>query len=325
VQPWRAETFKCSTDPDLVAKVHDVVGLYLCPPDNAIVLSIDEKSQIQALDRTQPMLPMQPGSVEKRTHDYVRHGTTTPFAALEVATGTVTTACKPRTPRHRIPGVPQAGGPRLPRPGTAPDLRQLRHPQDRRDQRVAGRQPMHPLPLHPNLGIVAQPRRSVVRGHPTPSNQPRHFTSVRDLTAKIRAFVTAWNNRATPFTWTKHPKKSWTKQPAKHFKHGPLAAAHLGRVGELNAKRRRGRSGAPFRQCRHSGSRPCLAANQVTTKRWSMTNARRRKAPGMRTQFGLRKNRTWGNARVHHWRDNRQAPAQIRAQRGLTDRSVAVI
>ena len=77
VQPWRVETFKFSTDPELVAKVTDVVGLYLNPPENAIVLSIDEKSQIQALNRTQKTLPMQPGRAEKRTHDYVRHGTTT--------------------------------------------------------------------------------------------------------------------------------------------------------------------------------------------------------------------------------------------------------
>ncbi|MGH3857987.1 MAG: IS630 family transposase, partial [Pseudonocardiaceae bacterium] len=100
VQPWRSETFKFSTDPLLVAKVTDVVGLYLAPPENAIVLSIDEKSQTQALDRTQKMLPMQPGFPERRTHDYVRHGTSTLFAALEVATGKVTAACKPRH-RHQ--------------------------------------------------------------------------------------------------------------------------------------------------------------------------------------------------------------------------------
>jgi DNA-binding CsgD family transcriptional regulator/transcriptional regulator with XRE-family HTH domain len=100
VQPWRAETFKFSTDPELVAKVTDVVGLYLAPPENAIVLCIDEKSQIQALDRTAPILPMQPGLAERRSHDYVRHGTTTLFAALEIATGTVTAACQPRH-RHQ--------------------------------------------------------------------------------------------------------------------------------------------------------------------------------------------------------------------------------
>ena len=97
VQPWRAETFKFSTDPELVAKVSDVVGLYLAPPENAVVLCVDEKSQIQALDRTAPMLPMQPGLPERRTHDYVRHGTTTLFAALEIATGKVTATCQPGT------------------------------------------------------------------------------------------------------------------------------------------------------------------------------------------------------------------------------------
>src|SRR6476620_8119956 len=90
LQPWRRETFKFSTDPQLEAKVRDVVGLYLAPPEKAVVLSIDEKSQIQALDRTAPILPMRPGLRERATHDYVRHGTTTLFAALEIATGKVT-------------------------------------------------------------------------------------------------------------------------------------------------------------------------------------------------------------------------------------------
>lgn len=100
VQPWRAGTFKFSTDPELVAKVTDVVGLYLAPPDNAIVLCVDEKSQIQALDRTAPMLPMRTGSIERHTHDYKRHGTTTLFAALDIATGHVTGAVKPKH-RHQ--------------------------------------------------------------------------------------------------------------------------------------------------------------------------------------------------------------------------------
>src|SRR6188472_2513899 len=84
VQPWRVETFKFSTDPELIAKVTDVVGLYLNPPENAIVLSVDEKSQIQALNRTAPILPLQPGLAERRSHDYLRHGASTLFAALEI-------------------------------------------------------------------------------------------------------------------------------------------------------------------------------------------------------------------------------------------------
>ena len=100
VRPWKAETFKFSTDPELEAKVVDIVGLYLAPPEKAVVLCVDEKSQVQALNRTQKTLPMQPGHAEQRTHDYVRHGTTTLFAALEIATGKVTGLCKQRH-RHQ--------------------------------------------------------------------------------------------------------------------------------------------------------------------------------------------------------------------------------
>jgi transposase len=89
LQPHRSETFKLSTDPLLIDKVRDVVGLYLNPPDHAVVLCVDEEAQIQALDRTQPLLPMRPGQVERRTHDYRRHGTTSLFAALNVKTSQV--------------------------------------------------------------------------------------------------------------------------------------------------------------------------------------------------------------------------------------------
>jgi transposase len=89
LKPHRSETFKISKDPLFIEKVRDIVGLYLNPPDRALVLAADEKSQIQALDRTQPLLPMRPGQIERRTHDYVRHGTTNLFAALEMKTGRV--------------------------------------------------------------------------------------------------------------------------------------------------------------------------------------------------------------------------------------------
>jgi transposase len=89
LQPHRAESFKLSTDPLFIEKVRDVVGLYLNPPDKALVLCVDEKTQIQALDRSQPLLPMRPGQVERRAHDYRRHGTTTLFAALEATSGKV--------------------------------------------------------------------------------------------------------------------------------------------------------------------------------------------------------------------------------------------
>ena len=93
LQPHRSETFKLSRDPLFIEKVRDIVGLYLNPPEKALVLCVDEKSQIQALDRTQPLLPMRPGQIERRTHDYMRHGTTSLFAALEVKTGEVLGQC----------------------------------------------------------------------------------------------------------------------------------------------------------------------------------------------------------------------------------------
>ena len=96
LQPHRSETFKLSADPLFVEKVRDIVGLYLSPPKRAVVLCVDEKSQVQALDRSQPLLPMRPGQAERRTHDYTRHGTTSLFAALDVTAGTVIGKCMPR-------------------------------------------------------------------------------------------------------------------------------------------------------------------------------------------------------------------------------------
>lgn len=96
LQPHRSETFKLSSDPLFIEKVRDVVGLYLNPPERAVVLCVDEKSQVQALDRSQPVLPLRPGQVERRTHDYVRHGTTSLFAALNAATGDVIGKCYKR-------------------------------------------------------------------------------------------------------------------------------------------------------------------------------------------------------------------------------------
>jgi len=96
LQPHRAESFKLSSDPLFVEKVRDIVGLYMAPPEHALVLCVDEKSQIQALDRTQPVLPMRPGQIERRSHDYKRHGVTSLFAALDIATGRIIGKCYPR-------------------------------------------------------------------------------------------------------------------------------------------------------------------------------------------------------------------------------------
>jgi transposase/DNA-binding CsgD family transcriptional regulator len=212
VQPWRAETFKFSTDPELVAKVTDVVGLYLAPPENAIVLCIDEKSQIQALDRTAPILPMQPGLAERRSHDYVRHGTTTLFAALEIATGTVTAACQPRH-RHQefLRFLKQVAK-------TYPD-RELhlvmdnyaahKRPEIRDWLDANPRVQVHFTPTSGSwlnlvevwFGIIE--RQAIRRGT---------FRSVKELNTKIRAFIDNWNDdRAHPFVWTKTADEILTK------------------------------------------------------------------------------------------------------------------
>jgi hypothetical protein len=178
IQPWRAETFKFSTDPQLVAKVHDVVGLYLHPPERAVVLCVDEKSQIQALERTHPVRSVWPGRPERRTHDYTRHGTTTLFAALEVATGRVLDQCRPR--HQEFPGVPQAGRARL-----------------------AGQAPAGPAALHPDLGVVAEPGGGVLLHHRAPGAASRRLHQRHDLIAAITRFCAAWNQHCRPFSWTK--------------------------------------------------------------------------------------------------------------------------
>src|SRR3954453_2461949 len=129
VQPWRSETFKFSTDPELEGKIRDVVGLYLHPPEKAVVLCVDEKPQVQALERTAPLLPVRPGQPERQTFDYVRHGTTTLFAALEVATGRVTDACTERHRHQEFLAFLQQVAAAYPGRQAARGGRQLRHPQ----------------------------------------------------------------------------------------------------------------------------------------------------------------------------------------------------
>lgn len=205
VKPWKADTFKFSTDPELVAKVTDVVGLYLAPPDNAIVLSVDEKSQIQALNRAQQVLPMAPGHAEQRTHDYVRYGTTTLFAALEIATGKVIGQCKDRHRHQEFLAFLK----HLARAYPDQELHLVMdnyatHKKAEVKQWLADNPRIH-VHFTPTsgswlnmvevwFGIIE--RQAIRRGT---------FTSVRDLTGKIRAFITGWNRRKHPFIWTKTP------------------------------------------------------------------------------------------------------------------------
>ncbi len=203
IQPWRCETFKFSTDPELKAKIRDVVGLYLDPSKNAIVLSIDEKSQVQALDRTAPMLPMRPAIPERQTYDYVRYGTTTLFAALEVATGKVTDVCMPRD-RHEeflkfLKQVAKAY-PRIPLHLVCDNYATHKHP---KVKAWLARNPLITLHVIPTsgswlnmveifFGIIT--RQAICRGG---------FISVKDLIAAIRTFIDGWNDRCHPFIWIK--------------------------------------------------------------------------------------------------------------------------
>jgi transposase len=210
-QAWRTETFKFSTDPQLEAKIHDVVGLYLHPPEKAVVLCVDEKSQIQALDRTAPILPLRPGLAERRTHDYVRHGTTTLFAALEVATGKVTDRCFDRHRHIEFLAFCKQVAKAYPR-------RELHlvldnygthtHPRVRAWLARNPRIQLHFTPTSASwmnlveifFGIIT--RKAIRRGT---------FTSVADLVQAIRIFIDAWNERCQPFQWTRTPEQVLAK------------------------------------------------------------------------------------------------------------------
>jgi len=203
IQPWRRGTFKFSTDPELKAKVRDVVGLYLDPPAKAIVLCVDEKSQIQALDRTAPILPLRQGLPERATHDYKRNGTTTLFAALEVATGTVTDRCYDRHGKAEFLDF-------LKRVARAYPRRELHVVLDnyhthKHDDIAAWlakhkRVTLHFTPTSGSwlnlvevfFGIIT--RQAIRRGS---------YASVPQLVAAIRTFIDGWNERCHPFTWTK--------------------------------------------------------------------------------------------------------------------------
>ena len=204
LQPHRTETFKLSADPLFVEKVRDIVGLYLRPPDKALVLCVDEKAQIQALDRTRPLLPLRPGQVERRTHDYRRHGTTSLFAALEVKTGRVIGQLHQR---HRA--------------------REFRQFLDTIEASVPSSLDVHVILDNSGTHKTTLIRRWLLKRprfhvHFTPTGASwlnlveRWFAlltarqlrrgvhpSVQALKAAIRQYITVTNTHPTPFTWTK--------------------------------------------------------------------------------------------------------------------------
>jgi putative transposase len=203
LQPHRADTFKLSTDPFFVDKVRDIVGLYLNPPNSALVLSVDEKSQIQALNRTQPVLPMGLGYVEGITHDYIRNGTTTLFAALDIVSGKVLAQCKARHRhqeflsflRHIDANVP----PDLDIHLIIDNYATHKHPKVRAWLALHPRYHVHYTPTYASwlnqverwFGLITQ--QSIRRGS---------FRNVGELIRNIQKFVDNYNKNATPFMWT---------------------------------------------------------------------------------------------------------------------------
>lgn len=203
LKPWLLRTCKQSTDPQFEAKVRDIVGLYLDPPEKAIVLCIDEKSQTQALDRTQPMLPVRPGLPAGRTHDYVRHGTTTLFAALEVATGKVVHDCMARHRNGEFLKFLKQVAKAYPRVALHIVVDNYSPHKHDNVERWLGRNKRVTLHFTPTSGSwlnLVETFFSII------TKQAIHrgsFASVKELIAAIDRFVDGWNDRCAPFTWTK--------------------------------------------------------------------------------------------------------------------------
>jgi transposase len=203
VQPHRSRSFKLSTDPFFVEKVRAIVGLYLNPPDKALVLCVDEKSQIQALERTQPILPMGLGYAEGVTHDYFRHGTVTLFAALDIVTGGVISQCKPRHRhqeflsflKHLEGNTPAAMELHL----IADNYATHKHPQVKAWLARHPRFHLHFTPTYSSwlnqverwFGLITQ--QAIRRGS---------FRNVRQLVEKIEQYVAHYNQHKRPFVWT---------------------------------------------------------------------------------------------------------------------------
>ena len=205
LKPHQVSTFKFTTDPEAEAKIYDVVGLYLNPPTNAVVLSLDEKTQIQALSRTQPLLPLRPGLPARQTHDYRRNGLTSLYAALEVASGRVTGNCAAQHTGADFLGFMK---------------RLARRYRGRRLHVVLDNSSTHSTPAvqawlaeHPEIQFHFTPkgaswlnmveawfgiltRKSVRRAS---------FETVRALVRHIDAYIAEWNSHPTPFVWTKDP------------------------------------------------------------------------------------------------------------------------
>ncbi|MBC8489579.1 MAG: IS630 family transposase [Bacteroidetes bacterium] len=203
LQPHRIETFKYSKDPQLVEKVADIVGLYLHPPEGAMVLCVDEKSQIQALDRTQPMLPLGPGLPARQTHDYKRNGTTSLFAALDIATGKVVGTCKKRHRHQEFLSFLNLLNRQYPKREVHLIMDNYSTHKHDKVREWFGRHPRFQLHFTPTSAswmnqvetwFSILTRQRIRRGS---------FRSVRELVDAIKRFIENWNGNGNPFRWTK--------------------------------------------------------------------------------------------------------------------------
>jgi len=204
LKPWKADTFKLSEDPQFIDKVRDVVGLYLNPPDKAVVLCVDEKTGIQALDRTQPTLPMRPGQVERRTHDYKRHGVTDLFAALNIATGEVVHQTRPRHRSLEFRKFLDAIDDSVPEPldvhvvldNSSTHKTEAIHKWLLRHARFH----LHFTPTSSSwLNLVERWFAELTRKQ----LQRSAHRSVAELTADLNSWIAHWNHDPKPFVWHK--------------------------------------------------------------------------------------------------------------------------
>ena len=210
LKPHQTEVFKLSPDPQFIDKVRDIVGLYLNPPDAAVVLCVDEKSQIQALDRSAPILPLMPGVPERHTHDYVRNGTTNLYAALDLASGQVIADMTSPPSRRGVPPLLEPDrrlGSRAPRrPCRA---RQLLHAQDPLDPALAPSPPTLHDALHAHLQLLAEPRRALVRR--------AHHQMDQTLSATAPSATSSHRSEPGSPTGTKTPSPTSGTRPAEEI------------------------------------------------------------------------------------------------------------
>jgi transposase len=211
LKPHQVRSFKFSNDPELVAKVIDIVGLYLDPPKGALVLCVDEKTQIQALDRTQPTLPIKPGKAQRMTHDYKRNGTTSLYAALEIATGEVTGACYPRHSHQEFLAFLNSlvrAYPRRPLHVVLDNSSTHSTPEVKRWLQRHKRVHFHFTPTSASWMNMVEVWFSILT---TQQVRRGAYHDVSELIAAIEYYIENYNQRALPFVWTKTPDQILTK------------------------------------------------------------------------------------------------------------------